>query len=178
MRYVLGLDCSTTMLGYSLLSIKDGEIVSVGSIDISELETLAEKVSRVISFLDGFVQWEVTAIGLEEPLAAFKAGFSSAQTISKLQQLSGALRFAIFQKADKEPTLVSARSARSKLGIKTSSGKTKEAVIAWATASGVKFQTRSILKGKNAGTVCWLAGTDDAADAFVVAKYILNIVRK
>lgn len=175
MRYYLGLDCSTSRLGYALLSAKDGEVVTIGSIDLKECETISEKISRVVSFLDGFVIWEQTAVGIEAPLAGFKNGFTTAQTIAKLQQIAGALCYAVFTKTEREPSLIAARSARATLGIKSSGGrdKAKEAAIAYATAAGVKFETKAVLKGKMAGTVCWIAGTDDAADAFVIARSLL-----
>jgi hypothetical protein len=78
----LGLDASTTTIGWSFFSDK---LIDCGFVDIQKLNTNKEKAHSFISFIRQHdMMTKCDTIVLESALCGFISGFSSQQTILKL----------------------------------------------------------------------------------------------
>ena len=80
----LGLDVSTTTIGYAF--IKNKKILDMGFIDISKYDTLKDKAYYAMSVLDDNKYMEKTEkIIAEDSLSGFMGGRTRMQTIIKLE---------------------------------------------------------------------------------------------
>ena len=90
----LGLDASTTTVGYAFVDGK--EIVTMGFIPIQKEDTLRDKVSLTmdtITELDPFDK--VEQIYIEDSLSGFSRGRTSQQTIIKLAKFNAVLVYCL-----------------------------------------------------------------------------------
>ena len=90
----LGLDASTTTVGYAFVDGK--EIVTMGFIPIQKEETIRDKVSLtmdMITELDPFDK--VEQIYIEDSLSGFSRGRTSQQTIIKLAKFNAVLVYCL-----------------------------------------------------------------------------------
>ena len=89
---ILGLDASTTCVGYAFT--KDKKILDMGFIDIKKEKTPKDKVQKVLEFLNKspYID-EVIDINVEDNLSGFAGGFTSQQTIIKLAKFNAILCF-------------------------------------------------------------------------------------
>ena len=89
---ILGLDISTTCVGYAFT--KNKKILDMGFIDIKKQTTPKEKVFVVIDFLNKNRHIdEITNINVEDNLSGFAGGFTSQQVIIKLAKFNAILCF-------------------------------------------------------------------------------------
>ena len=90
----LGLDASTTTVGYAFVDGKD--IVTMGFIPIQKEKTIREKVQltmETLTELDPFN--EVDKIYIEDSLSGFLHGRTSQQTIIKLAKFNAVLTYCL-----------------------------------------------------------------------------------
>ena len=90
----LGLDASTTTVGYAFVDGK--EIVTMGFIPIQKEETIRDKVEltmKEITAVDPFD--EVEQIYIEDSLSGFMRGRTSQQTIIKLAKFNAVLTYCL-----------------------------------------------------------------------------------
>ena len=89
---ILGLDISTTCVGYAFT--KDKKILDMGFIDIKKQKTPKEKVFKVLDFLNksSYID-EVFTIYVEDNLSGFAGGRTSQQVIVKLAKFNAILCF-------------------------------------------------------------------------------------
>ena len=90
----LGLDASTTTVGYAFVDGKD--IVTMGFIPIQKEKTIRDKVQLTmdtITELDPFDQIE--QIYIEDSLSGFSRGRTSQQTIIKLAKFNAVLTYCL-----------------------------------------------------------------------------------
>ena len=89
---ILGLDASTTCVGYAFT--KDKKILDMGFIDIKKEKTPKEKVQKVIETLNEN-KWldDVMDINVEDNLSGFAGGRTSQQVIVKLAKFNAILCF-------------------------------------------------------------------------------------
>ena len=90
----LGLDASTTTVGYAFVDGK--EIVTMGFIPIQKEETIRDKVEftmKEITKVDPFNQ--VEQIYIEDSLSGFMRGRTSQQTIIKLAKFNAVLTYCL-----------------------------------------------------------------------------------
>ena len=89
---ILGLDVSTTCVGYAFT--KDKKILDMGFIDIKKQTTPKEKVFKVLDFLNNNSYIDnVTDINVEDNLQGFAGGRTSQQVIVKLAKFNAILCF-------------------------------------------------------------------------------------
>ena len=89
---ILGLDISTTCVGYAFT--KDKKILDMGFIDIKKQTTPKEKVFKVLDFLNNNSYIDnVTDINVEDNLSGFAGGRTSQQVIVKLAKFNAILCF-------------------------------------------------------------------------------------
>ena len=89
---ILGLDASTTCVGYAFT--KGKKILDMGFIDIKKEKTPKDKVQKVLGFLNesSYID-EVMDINIEDNLSGFAGGRTSQQVIIKLAKFNAILCF-------------------------------------------------------------------------------------
>jgi len=89
---ILGLDASTTCVGYAFT--EDEKILDMGFIDIKKEKTPKDKVQKVLGFLNEskYID-EVIDINIEDNLSGFAGGRTSQQVIIKLAKFNAILCF-------------------------------------------------------------------------------------
>ena len=89
---ILGLDASTTCVGYAFT--QDKKILDMGFIDIKKEITPKDKVQKVLDFLHNSSYIDnVTDINIEDNLSGFAGGRTSQQVIIKLAKFNAILCF-------------------------------------------------------------------------------------
>ena len=89
---ILGLDASTTCVGYAFT--QDKKILDMGFIDIKKETTPKDKVQKVLDFLHNSSYIDnVTDINIEDNLSGFAGGRTSQQVIIKLAKFNAILCF-------------------------------------------------------------------------------------
>mgnify|MGYP001261813322 FL=1 len=89
---ILGLDASTTCVGYAFT--QDKKILDMGFIDIKKEKTPKDKVQKVLDFLHqtSYID-DVFNINIEDNLSGFAGGRTSQQVIIKLAKFNAILCF-------------------------------------------------------------------------------------
>ncbi len=89
---ILGLDASTTCVGYAFT--KDKKILDMGFIDIKKETTPKDKVEKVLGKLteNSYID-DVMDINIEDNLSGFAGGRTSQQVIIKLAKFNAILCF-------------------------------------------------------------------------------------
>ena len=91
--YCLGLDISSTVVGYCVSSSKK-KIVNAGYIDIRKESTIKQKAHKVANELDK-LHLEPSEIIVEDTLSGFGGGRTSQQTIVKLSKCNAVISYVI-----------------------------------------------------------------------------------
>ena len=167
---ILGLDVSTTCVGWTLLD-DAGNLVKMGHIDFKKCNTLWEKADHVDSELLSVVQLNgaPTRVYVEESLQAFRPGLSSAATLSMLTKFNGLTSYAIRNIVGYDPLYYAASTARKVCGMKIQKtsvcGKSgKEQAFEWMIKGPLKGVT--LPKTKN-GT--YKSFVYDEVDSYIIA---------
>ena len=108
---ILGLDASTTCVGYAFT--EDEKILDMGFIDIKKEKTPKEKVFKVLDFLNknSYID-EVYDINIEDNLSGFAGGRTSQQVIVKLAKFNAILCFQLEEVFDMEVHNINPMTAR------------------------------------------------------------------
>jgi len=162
---ILGLDVSTTRIGWAIINQKQ-ELIDSGVFKTKKdqsLEERAENLSKnVLEPLS--VVHRISEVRVEEPFSMFSGGKTTAKTMSSLQRFNGMVSLLVHQIWNKPPTMVNSRTARARCGIKVPRGtKAKVVIIEWVDNYYEKFKVELTRHGNPK------PGTDDEADAIVVA---------
>jgi hypothetical protein len=169
---VMGLDISTSKIGLSIITT-DKRILTSEVIKFKTETPLEEKVDMLVNKIEKLKKYYyVSEVFIEEPFIAFSSGKTTAQTMAKLQRFNGMCCYAVYKLFNSCPTMVSVRSARSKLGIKipkgTKQGDAKKHIIEYVERNHPEFVYSITAHGNP------VPGTDDRADAIVLALYGLE----
>lgn len=183
---ILGLDISTTTVGWSLL-ISEGPKVILGYIPLAHHDGLFQKSLEVQETLCKLSSRDdITHVFIEEDLQRFTKGMSSAATLQKLSRFNGMTSLLVFQTFGMEPQYLNVNNARRSVGCKIDhkdkSKTTKEKVLEWTTTDDMlrdySWPTRKILQGKRKGSTMMIKECGDMADAFVISKAgLLTLVK-
>ena len=96
---ILGLDISTTTIGYSVLNDMDDRI---GFLDIRKEATLFDKLDRFAAFFDLLDNEEkIDVVGIESPLQGFVHGRTNAKTKLVLCQFNILCQYVLYKKGTK-----------------------------------------------------------------------------
>ena len=164
--YILGLDISTSKIGYSVIdynsNLIDCQVIKLNSKD--SLERRAELFQLEMSLL--WRKYEgIEHIFVEQPFMAFSGGRTTAATMAKLQRFNGMCCYGVYNVFGSTPVHVSANQARSSVGIKRKRGEDiKKKVVEWVQANYPKDFIVEYTRYGNPKP-----GTDDKADAVIVA---------
>jgi RNase H-fold protein (predicted Holliday junction resolvase) len=167
--HYLGVDVSTSKIGIAVID-DDKKIVVSEVIKFKDGNSLEEKALLFENKLQKLNKYYfISHIFIEEPFVAFGGGKTTAQTMAKLQRFNGMCSFSTFKVFENQAIMVNVRSARSKLGIKIPKGlkekEVKNTIIEWVSNKFDSFKYDMTVHGNP------LPGTDDRADAVVIALY-------
>jgi hypothetical protein len=176
MSYILGLDVSTSITGICLLdskkSIIDNDyIIHLDFVNFKKCKTLWEKSDLVSDYFCSIAKKfsGVDAIAVEEPLMGFRAGMSSAQTISALMKFNGIVSFISREFFKVDPVYFNSANARKLCGIKMQktkvAGPQKEQVFKHMAENDLKNIVWQ--KKKNGESI---DASRDMCDAYVIAR--------
>ena len=173
----LGLDVSTNIIGYTVLSEDGGQLES-GYCDLDTKKTTVQKAAQFQPMLEEInKRYHIGAVWIEEPFMMFAKGGSSAQTMAKLSSFNGMIQYACLNVFGFDPDMINANHARKTLGIKIQREKlcgisTKEQILAWVKLQIPNFDwpTKTLKSGPRKGLTIPAPSCYDIADSFVVAK--------
>ena len=170
---ILGLDISTSKIGYCIIDDKKQLIVNE-FIKLKPLQ-LEDRAEIFYQFLtDIKQQHSIEDIFIEQPFSMFGGGKTTAMTMSKLQRFNGMCSFAVRRVFGCNPKLIPANKARRIVGLKIKRGDdTKKKIIEWVSR---KYPKQFIVELTNYGNP--RPGTDDRADAIIVSLAGLEILNE
>ena len=164
---ILGLDASTTCVGYAFT--KDKKILDMGFIDIKKETTPKDKVQKVLEKLNesSYIN-EVTDINIEDNLSGFAGGFTSQQTIVKLAKFNAILCFMLEEMFQYEVNSINPMTARKNVfgKARVKGIKAKDFVKRQIES---KFDTKKWCKTTSRGN--WDKRNIDAYDGLVMALF-------
>ena len=161
---ILGLDISTSKIGYCILDNNKKIIVNeFMKLKPLQLEDRAEIFYEFLSVLNK--KHNIEHVFIEEPFTMFGGGRTTAGTMAKLQRFNGMCSFAVRRIFKINPELIPANKARKSVGLKIKRGEdTKKKIIEWVETKYPKDFVYELTSYGNPKP-----GTDDKADAVVIA---------
>jgi len=162
---ILGLDISTSITGATVIDDK-GNVVYCEAWDTRKFKDFFEKAAYIRNKLvDTKIGFPITRIVIEQSLQMFRAGFSSAKTLTTLSKFNGAVSWMCYYLFGLKPEYVSAPSARKICGIKIERGKkAKQIVLQHVLDNVVGFEVQ-YTRSNNPKP-----GSYDRADSYVIAR--------
>lgn len=161
----LGLDISTSVIGYSLFG-EDGSLKEMNYIKFKNKLTLYEKLDEFKKKTNHLSSLPLKRVAIEEPLKKMKGKFSNANTISILNFFNGMISAHIYETYGIEPVHYNVNSARSTVfpDIKSEGAGTIkqliwEAVMKMEPKINWHYNRKGVLSSENF----------DMADSYVVA---------
>jgi Holliday junction resolvasome RuvABC endonuclease subunit len=174
---ILGLDVSTNIIGYTILT-DEGVQIESGFCDLDAKKSTVQKAAQfhdVLRKING--RYHIASVWIEEPFMMFAKGGSSAQTMSKLSSFNGMVQYACLDVFGADPNMINANHARKTLGIKIQREKvcgisTKEQIMSWVKLQLPDFAwpTKTLKSGPRKGLTIPAPSCYDIADSYVVAK--------
>ena len=178
---ILGLDISSSIVGISIFN-DDKTLYDLRYVDLRKIDSFFKKADYVRAKLEDLrceLTQNITTISVEECAQSFRKGFSSAQTISTLARFNGVISQIAYETFEVEPLYYNVVSSRKSLGIKldkSGSVDTKEQIVSWVSTQEPQWTwpTKTLSRGKNAGSTIHETFCYDMADAYVIGKVALN----
>tara|TARA_R110000824_G_scaffold158048_3_gene331624 strand:+ start:1936 stop:2442 length:507 start_codon:yes stop_codon:yes gene_type:complete len=166
---ILGLDISTSITGATVIDDK-GNVVLCEAWDTRKIKSFFGKASLIRGrLIDIRIEFPITHIVVEQSLQMFRAGFSSAKTLTLLSKFNGVVSWQCYNLWGLEPEYVSATTARKQAGIRVPRGtKAKEVVLEHINKTIPDFEYELTKAGNPK------AGTYDRADSIVLALSVLK----
>jgi hypothetical protein len=132
---ILGLDISTSRIGYSIID-HDENLINCGEIKLSPKDSLEIRADLFYSIIEQLKEnHDIKHVFIEQPFIAFSGGKTTAATMAKLQRFNGMCSYCVRLLFGFPATLIQANKARGLVGLKIKRGeKTKLKVIEWVEA--------------------------------------------
>lgn len=111
---ILGLDISTSCIGYTILDT-DGKLITASYVKFADGLSKFEKLEEFKRATKFFKDLKITFIAIEEPLVKFMGKFSSAGTIALLNFFNGMISSYLYQEFKMEPVYFNVNTARSQV---------------------------------------------------------------
>ena len=170
---VVSFDISTSCTGVCVLDYKTGDLVLLAH---KRLDKFDDEYEKGDNFSNDWIDptWNVKRVYIEEAAKKFTSGFSSAGTIMTLGRFNGIISYMVYKWWGVKPTMVSVRSARSRLGIKidykdkTTSTKDKVGLIVRTMHPEFPWVTKVAKAGKFKGQTVLEKFNEDMVDAWVI----------
>tara|TARA_A100001011_G_C14105153_1_gene754515 strand:- start:417 stop:971 length:555 start_codon:yes stop_codon:yes gene_type:complete len=179
MKYILGLDISTSCTGFSIFNT-EGNLVELGYIRLNPKESVFSRVTEVSkSIVELDKRFNIEKTFIEENLQAFRPGLSSAKTLLTLARFNGMVSYQVYNTTGKDPIYVNVNTARKLIGLKInrkSEKSTKEQVYEWVindlkiTDTKVKWPFKILKSGPRKGIEILDNAAYDMSDAYVICK--------
>jgi len=165
---ILGLDISTSIIGYTILD-EQANLIKCEAWDLRNkryFPDLYEKATHVRDRLAEITaSFNIKHIYIEEPFVFFRAGGSTAKTMAKLQAFNGIVSWLCHDAFGIRPVHVSPAKARKLNGIKVARGqKAKEVVLDYLLKNEQSFTIEYTSKGNPK------PASYDRADSLIIAK--------
>ena len=176
MSYILGLDISTSNVGWCILDKSSGEFVEAEAIVLKKVPCVFQKADCVRQQLKNIKKkYSIEHVAIEENLQAFRPGFSSAKTIVTLARFNGMVSLISHDVFNMSPSFINVNHARKTVGLKIdrkSELSTKEQVLNFARGKIANFEwpMRTIKSGKRKGLVLFADSCYDISDAYIIAS--------
>ena len=170
---ILGLDISTSKIGYCVLNQKK-EIIANEFLKLKplQLEDRAEIFYDLLTALKK--KHKIKHVFVEQPFSMFGGGRTTATTMAKLQRFNGMCSFAVRRIFKMNPVLIAANKARGLVGLKIKRGEdTKKKIIEWVEKKYPKDFVYELTSYGNPRP-----GTDDKADAVIIALAGMEILNE
>jgi hypothetical protein len=106
---ILGLDVSTTTIGYAFT--KNKKIIDMGFIDIKKQTTIQEKAYYAMDILES-KEYDIDKINIEDNLSGFQGGRTSQQVIIKLAKFNAVFCFILENSMEIQVNSVNPMTAR------------------------------------------------------------------
>ena len=174
MEAVIGLDISTSVVGFSALT-PSGALVELDHVDLKKLKSPWQKSNHVAEFLRGKQnKYLIKQVYIEQNLSKFRPGLSSAKVLMILARFNGMVSLIAYQIFGIEPVYVNFSEARNHLGIKLnrkSNIDVKDQILSSvSTMISWTWKTKTLKSGKRKGLTIFDPCCYDQADAWVVAR--------
>ena len=162
---VLGLDISTSITGFTVLS-DSGDVLVCDYINLKKQDNVFDKAKCVEKTLEEiFKKNKIEQVWIEESLQMFSSGMSSAKTLATLTKFNGIVSYITWDKFGIQPQYIAAVSARKQIGLTVSKGQRgKDVVMKYMLDKEPWFVVDYGRTGKIRPHFY------DMADSFVVAK--------
>lgn len=168
---ILGLDISTSVIGIAIINSETRELAMVEAFDISKIDCFFEKSEAV-----GARLWEIKNnyniehLFIETALKRFVPGRSRADTLIKLAKINGVVSFIAFDAFGVIPEYINPNTARSLYGLSFPRGTKGPARKKMVIESVIEKEKTSFKYEMARGGKNYKRGTDDKADAVVIAR--------
>ena len=161
---ILGLDISTSKIGYSIIdpskNLLECQVIKLKPLPLEDRAEIFYAILKEVK-----KKYRIKEIFIEEPFSMFGGGRTTAKTMSKLQRFNGMCSFAVRRIFKVNPILIPANKARGLVGLKIKRGEdTKRKIIEWVEK---KYPKDFIVEFTNYGNP--KPGTDDKADSVVIS---------
>ena len=170
---ILGLDVSTSVIGYTILD-EDAKIIECEAWDLRNKRYFPDLYIKATHIKDKLLDIKclhnIKYVYIEEPFVFFRAGGSTAKTMAKLQAFNGIVSWLCHDTFGFSPVHISPAQARKLNGIKVSRGqKAKEVVLDYLLENEDSFTIEHTSKGNPKPT------SYDRADSLIIAKACYHI---
>ena len=172
MDVILGLDVSTSRTGVSIVD-QDQNLLYYQALKLNSKDSLEDRCILLEYYINSEIKtkYNISKIYIEQPFIMFSGGKTTAMTMSKLQSFNGMGSFMIRKSFGVDAELIAANKARGAIGLKIKRGEnTKKKVIEWVKQKYPKDFIFELTRYGNPKP-----GTDDMADAIVIALAGLNL---
>ena len=176
MSLILGIDISTSIVGWCVLDQRTNDFVAAGAVNMKKEKCIYKKASLVSNVLRQVRdEYCIEVIAIEENLQAFRPGFSSAKTIVTLARFNGMVSLCSHNIFGLLPEFINVNSARKLVGLKIdrkSTLSTKDQVFNFVKTKVPDYDwpTRTMKSGPRKGLVLFADSCYDISDAYVVAS--------
>ena len=171
---ILGLDISTSVIGYTILD-EDAKIIECEAWDLRNKRYFPDLYIKATHIKDKLLDIKcshnIKHVYIEEPFVFFRAGGSTAKTMAKLQAFNGIVSWLCHDTFGFSPVHISPAQARKLNGIKVSRGqKAKEVVLDYLLKNEDSFTIEYTSKGNPK------PASYDRADSLIIAKACYHII--
>lgn len=174
---ILGIDVSTSCTGFALID-ESGKLIEASFCDLKNEEDLFDKADVVkVEIKRYFEKYNLKAIAIEQNLAIFRRGLSTAHTLATLARFNGIVCYLSFNVTGMKPEIISVLDGRRAVGIRAvkKGEDAKKIVKEWVDIQEktYKWPTKILRNGPRKGEEVLENGVEDAMDAYVMARAFL-----
>lgn len=177
-KVLLGMDVSTTVCGYSLISLEEKKLLEMNYYKFKG-ETLLDRTKELDDFINTLcASFNIKYFCIEERLKSFQAGGTNAESMTKLAAFNFYCQTIFFKKdiPIKEIPVATARKLAIQnfhsIARKIKNIKQKEVAFNFIVKElgEDKFPTKVMKSGKRKGETVFIDEARDMSDSYIIAK--------